>query len=267
MRPIHHHASHGIASQARDLLAGYTPVPLSLTATYPSANRCDTKFLLSHGRLLTALEFLRDHYSVLEIDGIRVHRYRTLYFDTDAFDLYLSHHGGVRNRYKVRSRLYVDSNRSFFEVKRKLSENRSIKARTETSAMMTELTAEASGFVESHAPAGVAGLEPALWNSFDRITLVSKASAERVTLDLGVRFHNANDSFELPGLAVAELKQDGVDRASVFYRHMRSIGSRSTGFSKYCVGASMLYPQLKRNRIRLKLREIQKLALGECNAA
>ena len=259
--------SHPAACQARELLRNYMPVPLSVADTLPSANRYDTKFVLSHSQLIAALRFMDGDYSALDIDGIRVHRYRTLYFDTPGFDLYLRHHSGARNRFKVRSRHYVDSDRSFLEVKRKAGKNRTVKARKETASTVTELTMEAMGFVESQALTGTGDLEPKLWNEFDRITLLGNSSAERVTLDLRIGFSSGAERQSMPGLAVAELKQASIDRTSPFFRHMRSIGSRPARFSKYCVAAQLLHPQLKRNRFRKSLRAVEKLAEGAVHAA
>jgi hypothetical protein len=52
-------------------------------------HRTDTKYLLSEGQLYRALNRLTEHYQILEIDGRRVHRYRTLYLDTQELALYL----------------------------------------------------------------------------------------------------------------------------------------------------------------------------------
>jgi hypothetical protein len=42
--------------------------------------------------LYGALASLTEHYRILEIDGVRLHRYETLYFDTTDFALYRQHH-------------------------------------------------------------------------------------------------------------------------------------------------------------------------------
>ena len=243
----------------RDLMQ-FDAVGLSQIGTVASANRIDTKFVLPLNQVSETLEFLRNSYSILEVGTVRLHSYRTLYFDTRAFDLYFLHHRKSRRSFKVRSRHYVDSGRSFLEVKRKSRPNRSVKLRTETPRLVTALNGRASEFVQAHAPVDPARLGSALWTGFRRISLVSKSSPERVTLDLGLQFRQAGSQVDLPGVAVAELKQERLDRASELYRCMRGLGVRPTGFSKYCVGVSLLNPGVKHNRIKPKLRMVRMLA-------
>lgn len=255
------------AGQVRDHLADFAPVSLEALRPQASQDRCDTKFLLPQGQLLALLGALRRHYRVLEVGEMRIHRYRTLYFDTAGFDLYRRHQRSPRSALKVRSRQYVDSGRSFFELKRKIGPRRTVKERTETPDIVTELTAAEGAFIAAHARVNTERLKPTIWNRFERITLVSKTSPERVTLDVGVHFNIQTGAIRIPGVVVGELKQDRVDRTSAFFRHMRSLGSRPTGFSKYCVGAVLLYPQLKRSQARPKLRMLAKLARGDRHAA
>lgn len=254
-----------LCSVAHDLLQ-FDAVGLSRIGTVASANRIDTKFVLPLNQVPDSLECLRNSYSILEVGGVRLHRYRTLYFDTRGFDLYFLHHRRSRRAFKVRSREYVDSGRSFLEVKRKAGRNRSVKLRTETSRPVTSLTGRAGVFVQAHAPLDPARLENALWTGFHRISLISKSSPERVTIDLGLRFRRAGAQAELQGVAVAELKQERLDRTSPLFRAMRSLGVRPTGFSKYCVGVSLLNPRVKHNRIKPKLRLARKLARGHRHA-
>jgi len=260
-------SAHALADQVRDHLADFAPVSLGAIGPQASLDRCDTKFLLPQGRLLALLGALRRDYRVLEVGGTRIHRYRTLYFDTAGFDLYRRHQRSSRSALKVRSRQYVDSGRSFFELKRKIGPRRTVKERTETRGIVTELTAAEGTFIAARARIDAEGLQPMIWNQFERITLLSKTSPERVTLDVGVHFNIQTGAIRLPGVVVGELKQERLDRTSAFFGHMRSLGSRPTGFSKYCVGAVLLYPHLKRCQARPKLRALAKLARGDRHAA
>ena len=260
-------SARAFSNQVRDRLADFAPVSLEAVGTQSSQDRCETKFLLPQGHLPALLDALQQDYRVLEVGGVRLHRYRTLYFDTASFDLYRRHQRSPRNALKVRSRQYVDSGRSFFELKRKIGPRRTVKERTETADIVTELTATEGTFVAAHAPIDTGHLRPTVWNRFERISLVSKTSRERVTLDVGVHFNIQTGAIRIPGVAVGELKQERFDRTSAFFRHMRSLGSRPTGFSKYCVGAALLYPQLKRSQARPKLRMLAKLARGGRHAA
>ncbi len=241
------------------LLDCFEPISLAQMDGVALLDRTDTKYVLHTSQLYAALAGLSAGYWVLDIDGVRVHPYRTLYFDTGDFALYMRHHAGRQRRYKVRSRQYVDSHRSFLEVKVKTNKDRTHKQRIETGDLVTWWTPEASRFVNAAVPLEAGALEPKLWNSFARITLVSKHEAERLTLDLDLRFDDGRDGISLPGLAIAEVKQEGVNRQSDFVRQMRAMAIHASGFSKYCVGAAMLYPQLKHNNFKDKLRLVGKL--------
>jgi hypothetical protein len=243
------------------LLQRFDPVDLAGVGTVAMGNRTDTKFILPERQMWAALETLTEHYWILDIQGVRLSSYRTLYFDTARFSLYLRQHAGGRNTYKVRSRNYVATNRSFVEVKRK-DELRTAKQRMPTEYFVTSLAGQTSSFVDEHVPVGIQGLNPTLWNSFDRISLLSKDRPERLTLDLNLTFRGTHRSVTLPGLAIAELKQESAGRDSEFLRQMKAWGVRPTGFSKYCLGLAMVHPELKQNRFRPKLKAIQKLMRG-----
>jgi hypothetical protein len=166
------------------LLQGFEAVQLSEMGRAALLHRTDTKYLLSEAQLSRALARLTDHYRVLEIDGRRLHRYQTLYFDTRDLALYQQHHNGWRNRYKVRERAYADSALAFLEIKQKTNANTTIKSRRQTRALSTRLPRNAAPFLRAHYPYLVEDLEAKLFNAFQRITLVSKHSVERLTVDL-----------------------------------------------------------------------------------
>jgi hypothetical protein len=223
--------------------------------------RTDTKYLLTEAQLLRALASLSDVYRVLEIDGRRLHRYRTLYFDTPDLALYRQHHDGWRDRYKVRERAYTDSGLAFLEIKHKIDATTTVKRRVQTRKLSTQIAWDAQPFLRTHYPYRVDELAPALLNAFQRITLVSTQDVERLTLDIDLWFTWNGARVSLPGLAIAELKQDGYSMDSAFAQQMRVLGVRPTGFSKYCTGISMLYPLVKHNRFKPQLRQIAKLSL------
>lgn len=250
------------ASHWQALLARFEPISLAQMNNVALLNRTDTKFVLGAPQLYRALAALSQQYRVLDIAGVRLNHYQTLYFDTAGFALYLRHHAGGRNRYKVRSREYIDSRLSFLEIKHKVDDNRTIKNRIQTPELVTRITPETDDFMEAYFPLDPETLEPKLWNDFYRITLVSKQHQERLTLDLNLHFGDDNQSVSLPGVVIAEVKQAGVNRHSNFMRQMRALNVRPVGFSKYCVGVSLLYPTIKHNRFKPKLQLLHKLMKG-----
>lgn len=226
-------------------------------------NRRETKYVLRERDLLNALAPLISRYWVLELDGIHLHRYLSLYFDTPSFFLYHRHRAGGKHRYKVRAREYTDTHLAFLEIKHKISELRTEKSRVQTPQFLTDLSSGFNEFVQDHFPLPVEELEPKLLNAYRRITLVGKYNPERVTLDLGPRFYADSGNATLPGIAIAEVKYENNGRGSDFMRRMHEMGLRPMGFSKYCVGVSMLYPQVKNNYFRPTLRAVRKIMQGD----
>ena len=117
--------------------------------------------------------------------------------------------------------------------------------RVQAPQFLTDLSSEFDEFVQDHFPLSVDELEPKLLNAYRRITLVGKHNPERVTLDLGPRFYADGGNETLPGIVIAEVKYENNGRDSDFMRRMREMGIRPMGFRKYCIGISMLYPQVK----------------------
>ena len=240
----------------------FESVELSDIGTIALDDRVDTKFLFPVDEFGALLDSIRSQYRIVEVDCVRIQRYRTLYFDTEDFDLFALHHRNARRSFKVRSREYVDSDRSFLEVKSKVSPSRSIKTRIETVRLARGLAGTAGAFVRDNAPIEPERLVQSLWTKFHRVALLSRGGKERVTIDLGLQYRHEGSHAEVPRIAVAELKQTRMNRNSAFYQHMRSIGVRPGGFSKYCVGVAMLNPHLKHNRIKPKLRMIRGISNG-----
>jgi len=257
--------THNVTSSTRysadfgRVLRRFTPISLTQMRNVALLRRVDTKYVLSEAQLYQALTRLTADYDVLEIEGRRLHRYRTLYFDTPDFALYRQHHDGRRDRYKVRSRVYVDSGRAFLEVKHKTNKNVTVKSRLQTPEVVTQLDAQTDGFLHTHFPRATEALEPQLRNSFYRITLVSKHSIERLTLDIDLSFQAGGMHASLPGVAIAEVKQEAFSLRSEFVGQMRALGVRSMSFSKYCIGVSLLYDQVKRNNFKPQWLYIDKI--------
>ena len=221
--------------------------------------RNDTKYLLREDQLLQALAQLTDHYRILEIEGRRLQHYQTLYFDTWDWALYRQHHDGWRNRYKVRKRSYVDSDLSFLEIKHKVDARTTIKRRVPSQGWSAQIAPAAEPFLHEHYPYRAEELEPKLGNTFQRITLVSTERIERVTIDLDLCLVCNNAQVQLDGIAVAEVKQDHFSIDSEFVQQMRLQGVRAMRFSKYCIGVSVLHPEIKHNRFKPQLRRIDQL--------
>ncbi|MFN8533234.1 MAG: polyphosphate polymerase domain-containing protein [Dehalococcoidia bacterium] len=239
-------------------VAHFEPIGLPELERVALMNRYDTKYLVSIEQMRSILAAVSGDYRVLDVDGVRLNRYRTCYFDTDGFAFYLDHHAGKPTRYKVRSRAYLESGQAFLEVKKKRG-GRTEKERMRVAQLDFGLPDGADAFLASRIPVSGALLAPKLVNSFSRITLAGSARPERVTIDIDLEFEADGRSLALPGLAIAEVKQAGIDRGSPLVRQMRAACLRSTAFSKYCIGAALVYHQLKHNRFKPVLDRIGSL--------
>lgn len=222
-------------------------------------DRVDTKFAFSRLELNMILLELLPHYFCFEINEMRIGNYQSLYFDKESFDFYNDHHNGKIHRFKVRFRKYVDSDVYFLEVKEK-QKGRVTKRRILVTQFEQVLQEEQRAFVDN-----ILGektdLEPKLWNTYKRITLVSKNKKERLTLDLDIKFSWEQESKEFDDIIIAELKQERLDRSSPFYQLMRKKGIRPYRLSKYCIGAIELHTirQLKYNRFKKKLLKLKEI--------
>jgi len=133
-------------------------------------------------------------HGVLEIDGRRAFRYRTIYFDTGELRIFRDHVQERRRRYKCRAREYVDSGLCMFEVKLKGPRGRTVKHRMAYDGTPRDgLSGPALGFLRecierSYGRAPDAQLRPALAVAYTRMTFAAPALGERVTCDFDLVF-------------------------------------------------------------------------------
>lgn len=92
-------------------------------------NRTDTKYWFHFKHLQELLQEIKNDYFVLEINQKSELPYSTTYYDTLNNSMFLEHHNGKLNRYKVRRRSYVSSEICFLEMKFKNNKGRTIKKR------------------------------------------------------------------------------------------------------------------------------------------
>ena len=221
-------------------------------------NRVDTKFICSIELLSDIFNDISDRYKVLEINEQRIMHYRTMYYDTPDFKMFIAHQNGKLNRYKVRERKYVVSGLRFLEVKFKNNKRRTLKSRIVKSDNHTGFNREEKDFIFSKSPFPTNDLGSKLFNSFQRVTLTNQI--ERVTIDFGIEFNNGNGrKGYLPALAIVEVKQSKFSINSDIIKMLRKRYIRPCGFSKYCIGTTLLYPNLKSNRFKSKILLINKL--------
>jgi hypothetical protein len=170
--------------QVEDILSAFEKVSLSDLDNVKLMNRTDLKFCMHIQQLPFILELLKPHYSVLEINGETIFNYDNTYFDTFDNRMFLSHHNGKKNRFKVRVRNYVESNLNFLEIKFKTNKGRTIKDRVVKKEFVPEFTSKEEDFLENSCPFAGNQLEPKINSFYKRFTMENKGYSERVTIDI-----------------------------------------------------------------------------------
>ena len=112
-----------------DILNSFDSIFLKEMDAVALQDRTDTKYVFHSDKLPELLKALMPKYRILDVNGIRLSEYESHYFDDDNNTFYNAHHNNHGERYKVRYRKYVNSAISFFEIKKKINTNRTIKKR------------------------------------------------------------------------------------------------------------------------------------------
>ena len=244
------------------ILDDFTPVTLDEVTEVKLMNRIDRKFWFASSKLEFLLEQLKPMYNVLEVNGKRLMGYQTIYFDTTGNQMYLHHHNGFRDRFKVRRRKYETSELGFFEIKRKTNKQRTIKSRIEIPFHNGALTETECRFLDEQSPYKNLKLYPVLYNGFKRISLINKRKNERCTIDIQLVIKNNSDKISLENLAIIELKRENHLYSSPLTDLLKELHINKKGLSKYCTGRALLEPTIKSNRFKPALLHLEKKILN-----
>lgn len=240
------------------ILTAFEPISLSEMDNVKLMDRTDTKYTFHVSALEALLHEAMPYYKVLSVENNRISRYKTLYYDTEAFDLYNRHHSGKLNRYKIRHRTYVESELGFLEVKFKNNKGRTIKTRVKEKDYSGIQPGEAFDFLKAQLPFCPTTLRPKIWINYSRITLVNKTSAERLTIDLNLEFKTAELTRNMGRLVIAEVKQDSK-APSPFVAILKKKHIREGSISKYCFAVASSFQGVKANNFKQKLSQVHKL--------
>jgi hypothetical protein len=241
-----------------DLLSTFDQITLPEMDDVKLMSRTDTKFVFNIELFPEILQKLHAHYRVLNVNGLNISDYHTLYYDTDDFLFYNQHHCGKANRCKVRFRSYVQSDLHFFEVKNKNNKEVTTKKRIKAFDQTPIISKKSMEFYHENAIVNDAELMPKLWVNYSRITLVNKNQPERLTLDLNLYFENECISKQYNNIVIAELKQERRTK-SVFMEVISKYSIREFSISKYCLGIACLYDNVKKNNLKSKLLTLKKI--------
>lgn len=242
------------------LLSDFAPISLKELDQVKLLNRVDTKFAFPFYKLSSVLTDLVPHYSILEIKGIRLNNYNSIYFDSPELDLYLKHHNERKKRFKMRYRKYVDSGLSFFEIKFKNNKGRTDKRRVRTEDIYYQFDEKAVDLMgKGPYPIHSDLYEHAIDIDFYRFTMADKNFTERATIDVQLTFKKDDKHWIYDQIVIAELKQEKLDRSSNLMRTLKKYHILPMRMSKYCMGILAADQSIKANRFKKKKRIFEKL--------
>lgn len=239
-------------SNSFEILKSFDPIDLKEMNDVKLMNRTDTKFTFNMNAFEKVISEVQQYYKIVEVKGNRLCSYKTLYYDTPEFNLYMQHHNSRLNRYKIRHRTYVESEIGFLEVKFKNNKGRTIKDRIKKNAISDQWEQEDETFLKSLLPFEPSGLVPAVWVNYHRLTLVNKTTPERLTIDVNLEFCRNGETKKMDNLVIAEVKQEKKN-PSEFINVMKKHRIKEGSISKYCLGIVFTCDHVKKNNFKSKL--------------
>jgi VTC domain len=230
-------------------LAGRPTVTLDdVESATDFGRRVDRKYLVPLSALAALID--RVELPVMAIGDRVSFAYDSLYFDSPDLVSFRAAAYGRRDRFKVRTRVYRDSQYCVLEVKHEGLRRDTLKERIDYSIKDAfRLSDEAFTFLAERLPEleRPSDLQPTLSTHYTRSTFADLEQRERLTVDTDVVGRRVDGSqFVLGEWAVLETKTSG--RPSSIDRQLWNAGIRPRPLSKYCVSMAALHPELPRNR-------------------
>jgi len=225
--------------------------------------RMDTKYVISIHDLENFLLSISNSHRILKINNQLTQHYKTLYYDTTDYAMYIAHHNKKAHRYKIRLREYIESQLFFLEIKNKSNKGKTNKKRLKLKQLSFKDNPKATQFIEQHAPFSAHNLQAILGNTFSRITMVDNQLTERLTIDQNLNaweIGKEDNRINLNQIAIIELKRDEASNANT-HKILRDLRIQTMGFSKYAISSSLLFSdKIKNNNFKKKQRIVEKLS-------
>jgi len=242
------------------LLTEFEPITLEQMDEVSFLKRTDTKYVFHRKGLEDLLKELRSQFRLLIVNNTGVQDYKTIYFDTAAYDMFRQHHNGLRDRFKIRAREYINSSLFFLEVKTKNNKNLTSKRRRKIYSLDINIQKNKSNFLTGRTPFLQSDLQESIKNEFSRITFVNEKTPERITLDLNLSYINPKNGKELamPNVCILEIKKNANTKNRELDNILKVLQIYPMKFSKYCLGLSTLEPSLKANSFKPWIHQLRK---------
>ena len=211
--------------------------------------RVDRKYVVPEPTVAQLVKHLSGDLAVLEIGGRRTFAYESSYFDTPTWASFHGAATGRRQRFKARTRRYVDTGTVMLEVKVRSGRGVTRKTRQPRPDASPALTDAEIAFIEEVAGRpGIGGdLRAVLLTAYQRTSLVAESDSYRVTVDLDLRCGppGCTATVSVPD-AIVEIKSAGPP--TVADRWLWANGHRPLRLSKFGIGMVATYPALRGNR-------------------
>lgn len=207
--------------------------------------RVDNKYIVNGALSADSIEKLKAEFDVLAIDDKRTFGYENVYFD-DADVCFHQHRQGKRQKFKARTRVYLDSEElAYFEVK--LAGKGRIIDKYRIPCAVSDhgtLPGHFNDFLkdrysEQYNKKFNFNLVPTVKTAYRRITLVAKNGGERLTIDHHLSLGVNDTSSEVPSsLSIFETKSKNGNGIADKILRSESI-PRVKGCSKFCLSMAL----------------------------
>jgi len=244
-----------------------------LNATASFLKRIDTKYLINGKEFSEILSELKNDFKVLEIKGKKIFSYDNVYMDSENYLFYNQHQEWKKSRTNVRTRYYIDSNLAFFEYKQKnnwITSKYRYEFPSEEHWFMTKGKKRffewvwQSMYNEEKAPK----ISPAIKTTYKRITLVSKESSERLTVDFDIKIKDLRDEkaneVNLQNLVIIESKS--LDKKCISSKIMKKHKfKQSKSCSKYSLWVVYSWLAKKYDTFKDTMEKIKNIRMDTLN--
>ena len=216
--------------------------------------RVDNKYIVNGALSADSIEKLKEEFDVLAIDDKRTFAYENVYFD-DADVCFQQHRQGKRQKFKARTRVYLDSKElAYFEVKlagkgRIIDKYRIPCAVSDHGTLPGRFTEFLKDkYSEQYNKKFDFKLVPTVTTAYRRITLVAKKGGERLTIDHELSLGLNGVSSDVPSsLAIFETKSKNGNGIADKILRSESI-PRVKGCSKFCLSMALSGKMTKYNK-------------------
>ncbi len=248
----------------------FNPITLSqLNAQASLMARVESKYLIHEKDIGALLKDLKENFFVLEIDWHNLFSYDNVYMDTKEYDCYHDHHQKKYSRIKMRTRHYLESGLTYFEFKYK-----------EWSVLHKyryDIQKHQHGHMDAASYEFVNDIYSSFYNkpfeklvfpsvktSYQRCTFCSKTSAEKITIDFNLAFHQMRweqETYHVPNLVIVEYKSETKKSTTSQLIEDHSVIPVSS-CTKYCLWNYFLWNVKERDRFQPTINKVKSIMYG-----